>query len=269
MDAPYIMGYSDAYLRTLASRSVAEACGYLAPYLEPGIRVLDIGCGPGSISVGLAEAVSPGELRGVDVEPGQVAMAARAAAERGLGNAAFSVADVRDLPFEDGSFDLVHCCDTLAYVPDTGAALEEMKRTLKPGGVLGCREIIMDSFLIQPDPGPLSAGYGIFADILEADDGHPQMGKELALHLGRAGFADVRVSASFEVFATPERLELLYDLGEQWFFTSDIQDPAERYGAAAAGVLEEIRRERDRWYRSPAPMVAFAFGEALAFRPNC
>lgn len=267
MDAPYIMGYSEAYLRVLASQSVAEACGYLALHLKPGIRVLDVGCGPGSLSVGLAEAVSPGELRGVDVEPGQVEMAARAAAERWLGNAEFSVADVRDLPFGDGSFDLVHCSDTLAYVPDTGAALEEMKRVLRPGGVLGLREIIMDGFLIHPDPGPLSAGYGVFADVLEADDGHPQMGKELALHLDRAGFAGIRVSASFEVFATPERLELMFDLGEQWFFTDSLRVPAEQYGAGGAGALEEMRRARDQWYHSPAPMAAFAFGEALAFRP--
>lgn len=195
----------------------------------------------------------------MDVEPGQVEMAARAAAERGLGNAAFSVADVRDLPFAGGSFDLVHCGDTLAYVPDTWAALEEMKRVLRPGGVLGCRDIIMDSFLIHPDPGPLSAGYGVFADILEADDGHPQMGKELSLHLGRAGFLDIRVSASFEVFATPERLELLHDLGEQWFFTSDLQDPAERYGAADGAALRKSGGRgttgtgpRRRWPPSPS-----------------
>ena len=177
-------------MRILASRSAADTCAYLLPHLKPGLHVLDVGCGPGSISAGLAEAIAPGELRGIDIEPSQVEMAAQAAAERQLRNAKFSVADVKALPFEDDSFDVVHCNDTLAYVPDTGAALNEMKRVLKSGGILACREIIMDLFMTQPDPDPrrVSQAYAVFADTLEADDGHPQMGKELAGHLEQAGF---------------------------------------------------------------------------------
>ena len=82
MDDLYIMGYSDAYLRILSSQSAADACAYLMPHLTPGLRVLDVGCGPGSISAGLAEAIAPGELRGIDIEPSQVEMAAQAAAEQ-------------------------------------------------------------------------------------------------------------------------------------------------------------------------------------------
>ena len=269
VDDLYIMGFSDAFLRILASRTAADACAHLMPYLEPGLRVLDAGCGPGSISAGLAEAIAPGELRGIDTEPSQVELAARAAAERGLSNAEFSVADVRAMPFEDGSFDAVHCGDLLAFVPDTGAALHEIRRVLKPGGMLGCREIIMDSFLIHPDPSPspLARGYALFADLLEGDDGHPQMGKELAGHLERAGFADIRVSASFDVFAGPERLQLIYDLGEQWYFSAEVRDPAAQYGVGTGAMMDEIRQARDRWYRSPGAMAAFAYGEAVARRP--
>lgn len=269
MDDLYVMGHSGAFLRIPAARTVASSCGYLMPYLEPGIRVLDAGCGPGSISAGLAEAIAPGELRGIDLEPSQVEMAGRAAAERGLGNAEFSVADVRGLPFEDGRFDLVHCGDLLAFVADTGAALEEMKRVLKPGGIIACREIIMDSFLIHPDPdpSPLAAGYAVFAEVLRADDGHPNMGKELPAHLARAGFADIRVSASFEAFSGPERLQLIYDLGEEWYFGPDFRNWAVQYGAADGGTMDEIRKARDLWHRSVGAMAAFAYGEALAVKP--
>ena len=265
----YIMGYSEAYLRILASRSAADTCAYLLPHLKPGLRVLDVGCGPGSISAGLAEAIAPGELRGIDIEPSQVEMAAQAAAERRLSNAKFSVADVKALPFEDDSFDVVHCNDVLAYVPDTGAALNEMKRVLKSGGILACREIIMDLFMTHPDPDPrrVSQAYAVFADTLEADDGHPQMGKELAGDLEQAGFVDIQVSASFEMFTGPERLKLLYELGDQWFFTVDIQSPATQYGAATQRMLEEIRQSRESWYNAPQAMGAFAFGEALSVLP--
>lgn len=269
MTEPYVMGYSEALLRIMRARSAADWCRYLTPHLKPGLRALDVGCGPGSISAGLAQAIAPGELRGIDVAPSQVEEAASAAAERGLSNAEFSVADATALPFEDGRFDIVHCSDTLAFVPDAAAALDEMKRVLKPGGVLGCREIIMDAFLIHPDPEPkpLTRGYAVFADVLEADGGHPQMGKDLAGYMERAGFADIRVSAAFDTFSGPERLKLMYDLGQEWYFTDDVALPAMQYGAANADMLDEIRQARDRWYRSTGAMAAFAYGEALAVRP--
>ncbi len=265
----YIMGYSEAYLRILSARSAADACGYLMPHLKPGLRVLDVGCGPGSISAGLAETIAPGELHGIDIAPLQVEMAAQAAAEQELSNAKFSVGDVNAIPFEDGAFDVVHCSDILAYIPDTEAALNEMKRVLKSGGILAWREIIMDLFLTHPDPEPHFAAkaYAVFADTLEADDGHPQMGKELAEHLDQSGFTDIQVSASFEMFTGPERLKLLYDLGDQWFFTPDVQSPATQYGAATQQFLDEILQSRKRWYNAPQAMGAFAFGEALAVKP--
>ena len=269
MDDLYIMGYSEPVLRILSSRTAAETGAHLMPYLEPGQRALDVGCGPGSISVGLAEAIAPGELRGIDTEPSQVDLATRAAADRKLTNAEFSVADVRAMPFADGSFDVVHCGDLLAFIPDTEAALGEIRRVLKPGGILGCREIIMDSFMIHPDPPPslLARGYAVFADLLEGDDGHPQMGKELAGHLERAGFTDIQVSASFDVFAGPEKLKQVYDLGEQWFFAAAVRNPAAQYGVTTHTMMDEIRQARNRWYDTPGAVSAFAYGEAVAVRP--
>lgn len=140
---------------------------------------------------------------------------------------------------------------------------------LKPGGILGWREIIMDRFMIHPDPdpSPLTRGYAVFADTLEADDGHPQMGKELAQHLDQAGFTDIRMSASFEMFAGPERLKLIYDLSQQWYFTADVQSPAVQYGASTQHMLDQIKEATDRWYQSSGALAAFAFGEALAVKP--
>ena len=265
----YVMGYSEAFLRILLSRNCANWCGYLSEHLRAGLRVLDAGCGPGSISVGLAEAVgSEGELHGIDIEPSQVEMAVQAARERGLVNAQFRVADVKALPFEDGYFDLVHCSDVLAFVPDVSAALGEIKRVLKGGGVLGCREIIMDSFLIHPDPtGILSRGYGVFADVLAADGGHPQMGKDLAGHVEKAGFAETRVSAAFEVFSGRDRLKLMEDLGKEWYFTPEVETPAEDYGATSAGMFAEMKQAQEEWLQATGAMAAFAYGQVLTVKP--
>ena len=129
----YTMGYNEEFRQLLDRRSAATHAAHLLPHLQPGMRVLDLGCGPGTISVGLAEAVAPGELLGIDLEESQVAMARGAAEAGGHGNATFHVGDATDLPFEDDEFDAVHCHAVLMHIPDTGAALAEVRRVLKPG----------------------------------------------------------------------------------------------------------------------------------------
>ena len=64
----YMMGYSEAEQQCLSLRTAANNPAYLLPHLTPGMRLLNIGCGPGSISVALAAAVAPGECYGIDLE---------------------------------------------------------------------------------------------------------------------------------------------------------------------------------------------------------
>ena len=92
---------------------------HLLPHLKPGLRVLDLGCGPGSISVGLAKAIEPGELHGIDMEESQIAIARASAAAGGHSNATFHVGDAKNLPFEDGYFDAVHTHAVLMHIPET------------------------------------------------------------------------------------------------------------------------------------------------------
>lgn len=86
----------------MASRSAEEHLAFFLPHLRRGMRLLHCGCGPGAISVDLAETIAPGELVGIDNDPHQVELAQAHAAERGVANARFEVADVYELPFPDG-----------------------------------------------------------------------------------------------------------------------------------------------------------------------
>ena len=72
----YTMGYSEEFLQLLERRNAGNSAAYLLPLLEPGTKLLDLGCGPGTITMGLAEAVSPGEVHGIDMEESQIALAA-------------------------------------------------------------------------------------------------------------------------------------------------------------------------------------------------
>ncbi len=123
----YTMGYTEEFLQLLARRSAQNSAAHLLPHLKSGQRLLDFGCGPGSISVGLATAVAPGELHGIDMEESQVMMARAAAKAGGHDNATFHVGDATALPFDDDYFDVAHCHAVLMHVPATQATLAEVK----------------------------------------------------------------------------------------------------------------------------------------------
>ena len=90
-ESTYTMGYSDDFQQLLDRRSVHTHAAYLLPHLKPGLRILDFGCGPGTISMGLAEAVDPGQLHGIDMEATQIDRARAAAQAGGHANATFHV----------------------------------------------------------------------------------------------------------------------------------------------------------------------------------
>ena len=101
------------------------------------MRLLDCGCGPSSITVDLAEAVAPGEAIGIDPREDALAHGRALARERRIANVTFQAATVYQLPYPDGSFDAAFACAVLQHLAAPLAALKEMRRVLKPGGVIG------------------------------------------------------------------------------------------------------------------------------------
>ena len=99
----YVIGYTPSSEQLFSRRTAASHAGYLLPYLKAGMKVLDIGCGPGSISVGLADAVVPGELYGIDMEQSQVEFAVAAARKGEHDNARFQVGDAGGQAFVLGA----------------------------------------------------------------------------------------------------------------------------------------------------------------------
>lgn len=263
----YSLGFSEELLEALRRNTAETSASYLLPYLRPGLRVLDLGCGPGTISVGLARAVAPGQLHGVDIEESQVELSRSVAEANGVENATFHVADAADLPFADDSFDVAHCHNVLMHVPDTRAALAEVRRVLKPGGVIGCSELICRSSFTYPEYGVLQHGWRIFEDVLRTDDGHPNIGRSLKEQLLASGFSAVRASASLNVHDSPSDVDFIYRLVTTWFLSSAITEAAIEYGVATAEQCAQIRAAYEMWKDDPAAVCALAFGEAIASKP--
>jgi len=123
--------------RAVFARRTGEVAAFLAPHLRAGMRLLDCGCGPGSITVDLARAVAPGEAIGIDLREDALAQGRALARERGIANVTFETASVYQLPYPDGSFQAAFACAVLQHLATPVAALREMRRVLQPGGVIG------------------------------------------------------------------------------------------------------------------------------------
>jgi len=133
--------------------------GFLIPHLRPGATVLDCGCGAGTITLGLAEAVSDGHVIGVDLDQSGLKGAQRAAVSLGHQNVCWIGADGRSLPFDGAIFDAVLCHSMLETLGDPAPVIAELRRVTKRGGVAS---VEYDGIIIAGEP---TAGPRRFYDI--------------------------------------------------------------------------------------------------------
>ncbi len=128
----YTHGHQDAVLRSHRWRTAENSAAYLLAHLGAGDRLLDVGCGPGTLTVDLARAVSPGEVVAVDLADSVVAEASAHAARSGITNVSFQVGDFRTVGLEPGTFDVVHAHQVLQHLRDPVGALAAMAALVRP-----------------------------------------------------------------------------------------------------------------------------------------
>ena len=203
----YVAGYGKAAHDYMAVRSATDAVAFLVPHLRPGMQLLDCGCGPGTITLGLADIVAPGKVVGVDREPSQVERARALADEYRVPNVAFDVADLFRLPFPDASFDVVVAHAVLMHVADRLAALREFHRVLRPGGIVAVKDIKTDHQILEPST-PLLREFLDLLDRARRHNGIPTSAPHRYRALLReAGFIDVDVVANCVNHSTPEAIQ--------------------------------------------------------------
>lgn len=201
--ATYTHGYGIA-AQVMARRTAEKEAVFFLPYLRPGMRLLDVGCGPGSVTAGLAQAVAPGDAVGIDIDAGQVGHARALAAERGIANVHFEVADAARLPFPDASFDAAFANTVLEHVADADAVVREMRRVLNPGGVIGIRDGDWGTRVQAPSLPLVEAAYTRYVALIRANGSNPFIGRRHRELLHGAGFTRIESTPTVGFIGTDE-----------------------------------------------------------------
>lgn len=260
----YSHGHSPSVLASHGVRTAADSAGYLLPELRPGLSLLDIGCGPGSVTLDLAKCVAPGRVVGVDSSETAVTAADDATRARGAGNVAFRTADVYGLPFEPGTFDVVHAHQVLQHLPDPVAALKAMSRMCAPEGLVAVRDADYRSMAWFPEVPGLERWLAIYRAMAKANGGEPDAGRYLRSWARAAGLKDARVTVSAWHYTTPERVRWWGESWAQRTLASSYGPRAVELGLATWQELREISGAWREWSRDPDAWFAMLHTEVLA-----
>lgn len=249
----YSIGYGDNITRRHMKRTAETRASFFIPHLRPGMRLLDCGCGPGSITVGLARIVAPGTVVGIDIEPKQIERA-RGRADAGTVSLHFQTGNIYDLPFPDASFDAAFAHNVLEHLSDPLKALKEMRRVLKPGGVIGVRDPYFGTAVIEP---PLfKEKDALVLRVRELSGGSPYYARRQKQLFLDAGFVNIKAFAFVEYNEDDESTS---DYAEA--VAEVLNDPvtmtvAREEGLADERRLQEMIAEVLAWGRNPAAFRA-------------
>ncbi|KAI4141907.1 MAG: hypothetical protein L6R39_005138 [Caloplaca ligustica] len=204
----YPHGHHESVLRSHGWRTASNSAGYLLSSLKPDMRVLDVGCGPGSITTDLATKVPQGEVVGLEPTSDPFEEGYKLATARGVDNVSFQVGDARKLPFSDGTFDVVHTHQVLQYLnaDDRTKAIREMRRVTKPGGLVAIREADQATVTFYPEINGLTEFVDLYRKVARANGGEADAGRRLHAWVKEAGFApsDITATAGTWCYHTPE-----------------------------------------------------------------
>ena len=202
----YTLGYSDGVTRVLQERTLATCAGFFLPYLRPGMAVLDCGCGPGSLTLEIAERVAPGQVVGIDVDPGQCSRAQALAVTRGIANVRFEPADVYALPYPDATFDAVFSHALVTHLGEPMRAFAESRRVLKPDGVLAVSANDYEAVAVSPTGLAMEQMLALYPRVMTHQGGNRLLARHLRGALVEAGFARAEGHAGTDPSGTPERV---------------------------------------------------------------
>ena len=216
----YAPGYARDAVSMMAARTAAERATFAQPLFGPGTWVVDVGCGPGSITLGLGPE---SRVVGVDRDAGQVTLARAAARRAGRSTVDFLVASAYRLPFADATFDVAFSHALFEHRAAPSDALAELRRVLKPGGRLALSTSDWSRARLRPKTANVDAALRGHHVLRRRAGGNPFAGRDIADQCVAAGFTEVVIMLSGGTMATSP-------------------DPVTTAAMLADKVLPELRR---------------------------
>ncbi|KAI0632271.1 methyltransferase type 11 [Trametes polyzona] len=247
--AVYTHGHHESVLRSHSWRTAKNSAAYLLPYLKPDMKLLDIGCGPGTITADFAAILTEGHVTGLEVPDSDILDKARAnATARGLTNISFVTGNALDLPFPDGTFDVIHSHQVLQHVGDPILALKEMRRVTKPGGIVATREADFSGMAWYPEVEGMESWRQSYIKVARGNGGEPDAGRRLHVWAKAAGYPreSITLSVGTWCYYTPEDRAWWSGLWADRLVSSNYATSALRQGVYTE---EGLKRDAEAWRR--------------------
>ena len=264
--AIYTSGHHDSVLQSHKWRTAGNSAAYLLPHIcADDLAILDVGCGPGTITMDFAEMVPNGEVVGLDPEPTVLGKARQAAIARGLKNVKFESGGVHALKYPDSTFDVVHAHQVLQHTGQPIEALREMRRILKTGGILACRESDFSVNSWYPESVGIEQFHDVYMKVSKSNGGDPTAGRKLHAWARQAGFVGETTlsTASTWCFSSLEDRKFWGGMWADRLLHSDLVQQATGGGHATNDDLLEMSQAWSDWINDPNGRFVVQHGEVI------
>lgn len=262
-DDVYTHGHADSVLRSHRWRTAANSAAYLLDHLPVDAHVLDVGCGPGTITVDLARLARHGTVVGLDRSIAVISEAAAHAEQAAVSNVDLAVGDVYSLQYDDDTFDVVHAHQLLQHLSDPVAALREMRRVCKPAGVVAARDSDYSAFTWWPRVPELDQWLDVYRKVARSNDAEPDAGRRLKGWALDSGLQVVAATAGVWCYASRDEVEWWADSWAERVLHSAMAEQATSRGFATEDDLRRISAGWRRWATSQDAWFAILHGEVL------
>ena len=263
----YVFGDVPELDAAMRRRTAGSAAGFLLPYLQPGMSVVDVGCGQGTITAGLAEAVAPGNVVGFDLQEDHILSAQRLAGERGLANLTFRIGDVYNPPFEPESFDVAYANAVLSHLSHPDDAIRSIWSVLKPGGLIALRDRGGGYFVSGRNEREVARAYEMLAALIEETSQNPYGSQTIGQVLNRlcrgAGFESASVTGSWTIDSTAT----VAAQGRSSALPGPLAERALELGLTYQAELTELNRKYVEWLDDVDGYLASSWMQVVARKP--